>query len=254
MNYTDKQIEAMIKGIESGRITETNLPKGYYKALTSYLERAVFDGFGASLTNVSTNDYQVLEELIVNTYQFGAAKTFQQTKAITELLTDLEGNVRSSREFNNLARSLYDNWNDNWGKTEYNTALGQAENAAKWKEAIRQQDILPNLQYEAVMDKNTSDICRPLHGIIAPVNDPIWKKIMPLNHHNCRCLVFQTDDRASRGYSKIVAEVEKDMKPLFINNVGESGQIWTKDHPYFEVEKKYKQYAKRNFDLPLPKL
>ena len=253
MNFSDKQIEAMIAGIEDGSINELNLPVDYYNALTAYLKKAVFDGFGATLDTVSRLDLDLLEELVFNVHVFAAAKDFQQTLELRRLLVDDEGNVRSSRDFNRLARETYDNWNDNWGKTEYNTAIGQADMAAKWAEIDRQKDIMPNLEYSAVMDPNTSEICAPLDGIIAPVDDPIWDKIMPLNHFNCRCLVLQTDSPATPDYTQTADNVIDTMQGVFKNNPGKSGEIFTKDHPYFEVSNQYREWAKQNFGLDLPK-
>ena len=127
------------KGIEDGSITEWNLPEGYYRAVTEYLKRAVYEGFAASLKTVAEVDRGCFEELVTNVYMFGAAKTFQQTQAISSLLVDEYGVLRSSREFNSLARETYDTWNDTWGQTEYVTAVGQADMAAKWQEIERQK-------------------------------------------------------------------------------------------------------------------
>ena len=133
MQFTEKQIKDLIAKIESGEYDEFNLPVDYYNALTAYLKKAVFEGFGATLDSVSRMDLDLLEELVTNVYMFGAAKTFQQTIEISRLLVDEDGVLRSSREFNRLARETYDNWNDNWGRTEFNTAVGQADMAAKWR-------------------------------------------------------------------------------------------------------------------------
>ena len=145
MKYTDAQIEALIAGIERSTITELLLPEDYYRAVAEYLKRAVYEGFAASLKTVAEVDRVVLEELVTNVYMFGAAKTFQQTQAISSLLVDEDGVLRSSREFRDIARATYDNWNTAWGETEYITAVGQADMAAKWQEIERQKDIMPNL-------------------------------------------------------------------------------------------------------------
>lgn len=253
MKYTDKQIAALIAGIEDGSITEVNLPEGYYNAVCDYLLKGLYEGFGATLETVATLDLPLLEELTLNVYHFGAAKTFQMTKEISGLLVDENGKVRSSREFNKIARETYDNWNDNWGRTEYNTAIASADSAAKWREIEKQKDVLPYLQYDAVIDKNTSDICRPLDGIVAPVDDKIWGKIAVPNHFNCRCVLKQVTGGETKNNEKTVKVVEGMMQPMFINNVGQSGQVFTKDHPYFDVAKEYKEYAKKNFNLPIPK-
>jgi len=253
MNYTDKQVEAMIAGVEAGTLGIWNLPVDYYTAFTDYLSKAVLKGFRSSLKSISQLDIPLLEQLLTNVYMFGAAKTFQQTAEISRLLVDENGRVRSSREFNRMAADLYDNWNNNWGKTEYTTAIGQADMAAKWQTIERNKDVLPTLKYDAVIDPNTSAICRPLDGIVAPVNDPIWKKISPLNHFNCRCVLIQGTALPTGGNDQKVNEVIKTMQPAFVNNPGISGMIFTQDHPYFQVANEYRDYAKQNFKLPIPK-
>lgn len=252
LSYSEANIKAMIQGIEDGSITALNLPLDYYEAVVSYLSKAVFEGFGANLSTVSSLDLDLLEELVTNVYTFGAAKTFQQTSELSSLLVDDEGKVRSSQEFNELARKTYDNWNDNWGRTEYTTAVGQANNASKWAEIERQKDVLPSLRYDAVLDPNTSEICAPLDGIVAPVDDAIWDKIAPLNHFNCRCVLLQVDEETTNGNSKVVDGVTDEMQDMFINNSGKTGTIFTKDHPYYDVSKEYKEFARENFGLPIP--
>jgi len=257
IKYSDSQIEAMIKGIEDGSIDEWNLPEGYYNAITDYLKKGIFEGFGSNLQTASKLDLPLLKELVTNAYMFGAAKTFQQTKEISSLLVDGEGNVRTSREFNTLAREMYNNWNDNWGRTEYNTAIAQGDAAAKWNEIEKQKDIMPVLEYSAIGD--ACDICQPLDGLTALVEDPIWDSIAPTNHFNCKCLLKQHGEykELTHDTSIIVEPLIEKMKAkgqdIFINNVGKTGEIFTNDHPYFETKKEYVDYARRNFDLPLPK-
>lgn len=255
--YSNKQIEALIKGIEDGSIDEMNLPEGYYNAITDYLKKGVLKGFTAGTAQISKLDLPLLEELYTNVYMFGAAKTFQLTKEISQLLIDKEtGEVRTSREFNNLARSKYDDWNDHWGLTEYNTAIAQGDSAAKWQEIERQKDIMPYLQYSAIGDACV--ICKPLDGLIAHVDNPIWDKVAPINHFNCLCIVKQREsdvtptDNPTDIVNPVVEKMKERKQNTFINNVGKTGQVFTKEHPYFDVGKKYREYAKKNFNLPIP--
>lgn len=258
LQYTDKQIKAMIKGIEDGSIDAYNLPEDYYNAFSNYLKRAVFEGFGETLETVSKLDLPMLEELLTNTYMFSAAKTFQQTQAISALLVDEDGNVRSSRDFNKLGRELYDTWNDNYGITEYNTAIAQADAAVKWQDIERNKDILPMLRYSAIGD--ACSICMPLDGLVAPVESKIWDKVAPTNHFNCKCVLLQEDETTepTKEPTNIVDPVVQKMKDkgqdIFINNVGKTGEIFTSDHPYFDVAKEYRELAKQNFNLPIPKM
>lgn len=252
MNFTDSQIEAMIKGIEDGSITFTKLPLNYYEALVEYLTKGVLEGFSATMVDVIDDVF--LQELVTNVHMFGAAKTYQQVKEINSLLVDDEGKLRSSREFNRVARETYDNWNDNWGRSEYNTAVAQSNAASKWKQIEAQKDVMPNLRYSAIGD--ACIICAPLDGIIANVDSSIWDKIAPTNHFGCKCVLLQEDETVSptKGVNDIVNGVvdkmEEKGQDIFINNVGKTGEVFTNKHPYFDAPK---DLGVNNFGLPLPK-
>lgn len=271
MEFTKKQIEWLLLGVYKGKITQNNLPRDLYFAIADYLKIGVYQGFGGSLNSISKDisngsrsigDLDLLNQLRTNVYMFSGAKVFQQIREMSlasKIVTD-EGVIRPFNDFRKDALGIYEQYNVDWLKTEYNTAIGQAQEAAKWQKIEEQKDILPYLKYSAVIDSRTSEICRPLDGIVAPVNDPIWKKIAPLNHFNCRCLLLQlnAEDGKQEQTNKLlkltkVAETESQMQDLFKMNAGKDGYIFKKDHPYFEVQPKDKQYAKDNFGLPIPK-
>ncbi len=248
MNFTPDAIWQFIADIESGKVTAYTLPESLYYAIAEYLKDGVLKGFGP----ITYDTASLANELVNNVYIFSAAKTYQQTKEIGSLLVDEKGNLRSSSEFRKLAREKFTLWNDVWGETEYNTAVGQAQMASKWRTIQAEKDVMHSLKYRAIIDVNTSDICRPLNNLVAPVDDPIWKKITPLNHFNCRCLLLQTNDKPTSDYKRKAKLVEDQMQDLFKQNPGETGEVFNKSHPYFDVPKKDRARAKRNFDLPLP--
>ena len=249
MNFTDNEIQSLLEGIFNGSITEYAIPESLYFAIADYLKRGVFDGFGSSLRTVSGNDAELLTALTENIYMFSAAKSYTELKDMSVLLAD----NRTWSEFYKAAKDRFDIYNVDYAKTEYRTAVGQAQMASQWNEIERTKDIIPYLKYSAIMDPNTSTICAPLDGIVAKVDDPIWDKIAPLNHFNCRCILTQeytgtvTDDRDERAKS-----VEGQMQDVFKHNSGKDGMIYPKSHPYFDVPANDKDYAKRNFDLPIP--
>lgn len=246
MKFTEDDINALIKGIEDGTYDEFNLPEGYYKAISDYFIGGLEKGFGKTVESLSREDDLLLREMATNVYHFSAAKTFNQTLAMTELLRESE----SSRDFNNKARELYDNWNDNYGRTEYTTARGSGDMAAKWVDIQTNKDIVPNLRYSAVGD--ACSICAPLDGLVAPIDDKVWDDIYPLNHYNCYCTVLQVDDDVTPNRNEIVDGVTDKMSNDFMNNVGKTGTVFGPDHEYFQQAKQYREYALRNFDLPMP--
>lgn len=254
--YSDIHIKQLLDGIYNGSITEYDLPESLYYAIADYLKKAVYKGWGASLSELEKNTpaYETLADLRENVYMFSAAKTYQQVKDITSLMTDDEGKLRTVKEFNELGSERFDLWNDTWGEAEYNTALGQSQSAQKWQEIEDRKDVLPNLVYHTVGD--ACDICAPLDGITAPVDDPIWDEIAPLNHFNCYCVLEQVDDEANlsndddkqSAYDAATDNMDDDFKM----NSGKDGVVFKEDHPYFDVPKSDRDYAENNFDLPIP--
>lgn len=253
MKYSDKQIEKLISGIFDGSISEYAIPEDLYLATAEYLKAGLYKGFGMNLTEAieaGGKDLELLAQLRENIYMFSAAKNFTELKEMSALLTDGE-NARTFNEFRDEAMKVYDVYNQDYLKTEYNTAIGQAEMASKWIKVEDKKEFLPLLQYSAIGD--ACDICAPLDGMIAKVDDPVWDSVAPLNHFNCLCVLLQLDEgEPTENRADIVADVEDNMQPLFVNNAGKTGEVFTKDHPYFDVPKADKDYAKDNFNLPIP--
>ena len=199
------------------------------------------------------SDLELMTQLRENVYMFGAAKTYSMTKEISSLLFDEEGELRTNKEFNDIARATYDNWNDNWGETEYSTAIGQGYAAEQWNRIEKEKDVLPNLTYSAIGD--ACEICAPLDGLTAPVDDPIWTTISPLNHFNCKCILTQQDETAQLTDDdeklELFDHATDRMSPIFASNPGQDGMVFNENHPYFE-EARQDHMGKDNFGLPIP--
>lgn len=252
MEYSDKQINSLIVDIYEGVISVENMPEDLYFAIAEYLKKSLYEGFGGSLIDFSGKPLELLTELRENIYLFSGAKTYQTVKAMDAMITE-DGEKRSFKEFKEFARQEYDLFNVTWAKTEYDTAVGQGQNAYLWNKIEEDKDILPLLQYTAVMDANTSDICAPLDGIIKPVDDPFWDVFMPLNHYNCRCSVLQlSEGEVSKDIKSETKQVAENMDDSFKANVAKDGFIFPPDHPYFDVAPQDKKYAKDNFGFDIP--
>jgi SPP1 gp7 family putative phage head morphogenesis protein len=266
MNFSAAQIKDLIKKIYEGKITENDLPEDLYFAVANFLKTGVYQGFGITFNQLTkeinqkiasdfdTSDLDLLSELRENIYMFSAAKTFQQVKDMTSKLVDENGTVRSFNVFKKDATDIFGTYNKDWLKSEHTTAIGQAQSAVKWNSIEKQKDILPYLVYDTIGD--ACDICEPLDGLTAKVDDPVWDEIMPLNHFNCKCIVQQsadaeltTDNEKESAFNKAT----KNMNDVFKMNAGKDGIVFNKDHPYFSVPKADKEFAKNNFNLSIPK-
>lgn len=257
MQYSDSQIEKLIRDMYDGVYSASKkLPEDLYLAIADYMKKALYEGFGATLSDLEMGgiDTELLQELRTNVYMFSAAKVYQQTGAFEELVAA----SKNFKEYYQEATKLYNLYNKDWAKTEYNTCIGQAQTANQWAKIQKDKETFPYLRYVAVMDENTSDICRPLDGTIRPVDDEFWDQYTPLNHFNCRCIVEKIDkyedvsltpETTIKSYEESVGSK---MQDAFKMNPGKDGYIFSPEHPYFSVRSKDKKFAQNNFDLPIP--
>jgi SPP1 gp7 family putative phage head morphogenesis protein len=257
MKYTSKQIAAFIKGVHSGKIKVNSLPKDLYLAIAKELEKALYKGFGGTVSSFSfgTMEADLIAELRSNVYMFSGAKTYQQVRYLSTLATK----TKNFSEYKNEALQVFENYNVNYLRAEYVTCIGQGAIARQWADIESTKKMFPYLKYNAVMDKNTAETCRSLDGIILPVNSSLWSKYAPLNHFNCRCILEKIDKfedvkvMSDVKLRPIVNLLDEKVPEEFKMNSGKSGYVFSQKHPYFKVAAKDKELAKKNFNLPIPK-
>ena len=255
MKYTEKQINALLTGIYSGSITEMELPESLYFAIADYLKKSLYEGFGGTLIDFTGKPLELLTELRENIYMFSGAKTYTEVKEFTELLYNEYG-IKPFSTFKKEALGVYEKYNVDYLRTEYDTAIASGQQGYLWTKIVKDSDVLPYLKFTAVLDKNTTVECRHMDEIVARWDDKIWNTCYPPNHWHCRSSVLQTDEEhllsSSKDIAKAKKETEADMQDVFKMNCGKDGYVFKKDHPYFDVAPKDKAYAKNNFNLPIP--
>jgi hypothetical protein len=250
MEFSDKQIEALIEGIYSGEITEYNIPDRLYFAIADHLKSALYKGFGGVPSDFVGTDFALLEELRTNIYMFSAAKSYTELKDMTGLLMDGD-KVRSFSDFNKVCKKTFDVYNVDYLQSEYNTALASGDMAVKWDSIQRDKAILPVLRYQTT-GGDVCDICKPLDNTTLPADDKFWKTRYPPNHFNCYCLVT-SHESDEYPITKDIPQMSPVQQDIFKMNVGIDKYVFSPEHPYFDVAPKDKEYAKNNFDLPIPK-
>ena len=253
MKYTEAQVASLLHGIFTGEVDEYNIPEELYSAISDYLLKALYDGFGGTLADFEGKDYELLNELRENIYMFSAAKSFQEISEFTKLLFDDSGERRTKDDFLEHGQATYDTWNDAYARTEYGTCEGQATMARKWNEIERNKDLLPILVFDT-KGKGCEE-CEPFEGFSAKVDDPVWGWLTPLLHFNCECVIRQEEESfgvsSDDDYDKVDG-MKEDVPKVFQMNPGKDGYIFSPEHPYFEVASKDEAYAKNNFNLPIP--
>jgi SPP1 gp7 family putative phage head morphogenesis protein len=245
--------DALMDAIASGIVTVDDLPPELYAKTADYLAKGVKEGFVSETAYIP--DEELLIKLQTSVYRFSAAKTYQSVSQMQQLARALvkDGRVATYSEYKQEAQKVLNQFYDNYLRTEYNTSVGQSQNAVKWAEFENDQKNFDYLVYDAILDENTSDICRPLDGITLPVNDKFWDTHGPLNHFNCRCFLRKQvggKPTPKKDVQRAYKETTPKMDDSFMNNPGKTGEVFTKAHPYYNVPKKDRKKIKTNFGLP----
>lgn len=253
--FPPEWIEMYLLHVWTEAITKERLSLEYHVKVGGELQSGVNEGYGGPVEAFSFGslEYNTAKKLKYNIYSFSAAKQYSQVRTMSKFIN--QNGVKSSfKEFKELANTVFDEYNKNYLKTEYNTAVGQAQNARDWVRAVTQKETFPVLEYRTQRDSHVRDEHAILDGVKRPVNDPFWSTYMPKNGWNCRCFVVQLEETAITDMRTIdLSELndEKKFPLVFRMNPGKDGLIFNpKYHPYFKVAPGDANLKKQNFNLP----
>lgn len=231
-NVIPKVYEDLLKRLHKGEFGKSKVDVATIYHIAEHLMEAVFTGYGKTFDDVAFNtpDYNMLASLERDVYSFSYAKNYQMLKALSGELK--EGNrVRTYTEFRKEAAKVLDEWVGNWLRTEYDTAIGSAQMAARWVEYEQDADIIPLLEYLTAGDGRVRPAHQVLHGVIKPIYHAFWGKYYPPNGWGCRCDVAQ----APIGKDTADGDIQyPDIDKMFETNLAKEGLAFPPGHPYFK--------------------
>jgi SPP1 gp7 family putative phage head morphogenesis protein len=108
--------------------------------------------------------------------------------ALSEGLTMTEF-IQSGRASEIIQKGGFSKSTPWYWETVFRTNAVAAWNGGRFQQYREVADSIDMLQYIAILDRRTSDVCRSYDGITRPVSDSIWQTITPPNHFNCRSTV-----------------------------------------------------------------
>lgn len=230
----NKRANEVAKLIYTGKF-KGNIDPELTLLVSEQLKEAVISGFGNDLMDVAYNspDWNMLANLEKNVYQFAAAKNYHNLKDITKSLKDDEGNIRSFKEFREIANKISYQYNTEWLKTEYNTAIGCGQMAGRWVDFKTNAESMPYLQYVTAGDYRVREEHAILDGVIKRIDDPFWDIYYPPNGYNCRCDVIQLpgDDYNTTNTEELKMP---SVPELFRTNTAKHELVFPIKHSYFK--------------------
>jgi SPP1 gp7 family putative phage head morphogenesis protein len=223
-------LSGWFKSIWNAKGKVSNLPNyDIFSTVFRHLNKAVENNF---ITKYKT-DKKVIQSLKKNIHVFSIFKTHHQQKEIASLLT--KGNkFRSYEEFEKEALQISLNYNKNWLKAEFNTAVEQSKLVSYWQKIKREEKDYPYLQYITRDDDRVRDEHRIWHNTILPVNHPWWSTHFPVNGFNCRCSVKQLTKAQAEAIGITQKPNEESYGKEFSFNAGLTEEIFGEYHSYFQ--------------------
>lgn len=220
-----------------------------YAKLPGYIDQELLDktykelygGFNQAYTSGSNKlaSHTIQEAVRYNLITFSGAKTAEQVEELRKAVFSSDANTLIPySEFVKIALKIDEKYNLNYLQAEYDAVRRAGTMALKWQRIQRDARVYPLLRYRTVGDSAVRPQHAALEGITRPVNDPFWSTAYPPNGWNCRCTVEQL--REGEITSDELTEQRTDEAKIpaeFRSNVGQSGTVFEKTHPYFQAIK-----------------
>lgn len=205
----------------------------------------------------------MMQHFANNVYVFSGCKTFDELRALSDLLKDEKVEIKPFSKFFKDVRQVHDKYNKNYLESEYLFATQSAQMASKWADFEKDGDRY-NLQYRTANDSRVRYEHAVLHDITLPPSDPFWAKYFPPNGWRCRCNVVQvrvnrypasdsaTANDLGEKATYTVGKGGVNTSAMFRFNPGKQNIIFPETHPYFnnkEVIKKLSEQGKASDSL-----
>ncbi|WP_188815586.1 phage head morphogenesis protein [Hymenobacter cavernae] len=159
---------------------------------------------------------------------FSAAKTKHQAIELSKLLLDESGQRKPWGEFKKDALELHDQYNKHWLSAEYEHAIASSQMASRWLD----YDEADLVEYQTVGDDRVRPEHRAWDKVTLPSTHPWWDTHYPPNGWRCRCTAT-VGAPGTRVTPDSILPALPEPDPLFSGNVGKTGVMFPKEHPYY---------------------
>ena len=165
-----------------------------------------------------------------NNAVFAAFKTHRLQNDVARQLTDSNGNLKTFEQWKNDVRTITSHQCDRWLRTEYDTAVLRARQAANWQQFLREADVLPNLKWIPSTSPNPGKDHQTFWNTVLPIAHNFWNQHRPGDRWNCKCELRSTDEPPTAVPNAPMCD--SDPQPGLDNNPGIDAKIFADSHPY----------------------
>lgn len=205
----------------------TDIEINLFNEICDRINEAARKGFDESGTVDPDDDFRAA--ILRNNEVFVAFKVHRMQNDMARLLLDSNGNLKPFEQWRKEVMPIASHQVGQWLRTEYNTAVLRAHQAADWQQFEREKDVLPNLRWMPSTSVNPGKDHMVFWGTVRPIDDPFWNEHRPGDRWNCKCDLSSTDDPVT----EIPDFTKKDNPhPGLDNNPGKDGKLFSDTHPY----------------------
>lgn len=222
--------------------------------------RRIYDGFDVSNDILSELFFQTLDELNsavdeglpspkwgeenkafvdalkYNNAVFSAFKTHREQNDLHRLLLDENGKQKDFARFRRDTETVIGDYNSNWLKTEYDTAVKNARTAAQFADYEQDEDLYPNLKWLPSSAVEPRAAHMVYYNTIRSLRDGWWVSHYPGCLWGCQCDTTSTADPITHQGDTPVAVQGKDTGPAAApgldHNPYYTKSIFSRTHPY----------------------
>ncbi len=205
----------------------TDIEINLFNEICDKIDEAAQKGFDESGAVDPDDDFRAA--ILRNNEVFAAFKVHRMQNDMAKLLLDSNGNLKPFGQWRKEVMPIASHQVGHWLRTEYNTAVLRAHQAADWQQFEREKDVLPNLRWMPSTSVNPGKDHMIFWGTVRPIDDPFWSQHRPGDRWNCKCDLSSTDDPVT----EIPGFTTKDNPhPGLDNNPGKDGKLFSDTHPY----------------------
>lgn len=242
-SFDEEALKKALKNIYSKDFHPvTDIEENLFNSVWQSMNEATDKGFGKRKSD--DPDFEFYQEIKYNNAVFSAFKVHRAQNDMASLLLDTNGNLKPFNQWLKEVAPIADHQMLYWLRTEYDTVVIRAHQAADWRQFEREKDILPNLKWMPSTSVNPGVDHQVFWGTIRPVDDPFWSEHRPGDRWNCKCPLSATNEPPTpipkgKSSDQPAAGLE--------NNPGKDASLFGKSHPYIKEAYKGAEKAVEDF-------
>lgn len=230
VSFSKEVLARMLREIYDGLNVRDEIQRDAFLETLRLFNEATVKGLEES--GYVAGDRLFYEQLRTNNEVFSAFRTHRMQNDLAARMMDAGGKLKPFDKWVRDVEDITDHYVMRWLRTEYDTAVLRAHQAADWKRFEADSDVLPNLRWMPTTSPDPDIYHRQYWEakLTLPVGHPFWKSHRPGDRWNCKCSLEATDEPATAGAVADFKPVPQ--QPGLDNNPADDGKLFSDSHPY----------------------